>query len=908
MDFHRWCLEQKLKEINNNYITCMNVQNWDKRSITSSISLPLLSVIFVFIFTGKSVDIVTVILVKPLFASITKSTIITDIACLSVGVWIVWKFIRRAITGVRLSILLQSYIISFSIIFLYIRLVRPAPFIYTHFDIPFLAGRDLTDIFLAPLLGVICYYLVYCGRLYGKNTANGESQRGFYTDAPIAFNENNDLLKRYGYVLDLKNKILATKATNQSFAIAIIGKWGAGKTSFIKTLENALKSDTDVIQFRFNPWVTGGSENITSLFFNDLAANLSKYDESLKREILDYTRELLQSADIGSNGIIKTLFSVFYKDLGWNERFDLINESIRRLKKKVVVYIDDVDRLDKNEVVEILRIVRNTANFSNVFFIVAFDKTYVISSINNALIGDSENYIEKIFQLEYYLPIGSDKEMLELQLYKELEAVLDDSGRAQLLEMRNAPIAGFNKETLPYLEGYIGSLRDIKRYINVFLLNYDYIKDNIYFPDYVGMCVVRLKYPEVYQLLYIERDQYFTSLRQNGSIDEYTGRFSLAFESEDRSDPVNTRLYKELATEHARYAINKKDVLAVVMLVESIFVNSGHGSLLSFHRRLKNNHMSVVNVDCFDRYFDLSMEGRLDQREFESALQYDLENFKSLIKKWNSVRIEASDLQIKLENLNVAKLDGVSFFEKAIKGIIYFANLRLPSNSYEINRFSTENLYDKLVGKDEEKGKVLKRFYDGDEEKYRNFVRELFYLRSEGDKLSFMYDFAMQIIIQYPDSFVLKHGELKSVIKESFLTFVASPGMDFDQIWVLYSQVIREFIDKSKSAKFWVPIEEGIEMTDAFRAYILEKGFNEYLSSIILKNRSMGGYGLNYWIETFFGSKDYFEEALEERKLDPVVEEFVRFYKQCKDNGYGFIDFSFELLSPWGDVVDKKMK
>lgn len=76
-----------------------------------------------------------------------------------------------------------------------------------------------------------------------------------------------------------------------------------------------------------------------------------------------------------------------------------VSEELLHLDKKVFVIIDDVDRLDKDEVFETLRLVRNTAKFSNVIFIVALDDKYVISQLGEKGISDGKNYLEKIFPL-----------------------------------------------------------------------------------------------------------------------------------------------------------------------------------------------------------------------------------------------------------------------------------------------------------------------------------------------------------------------------------------------------------------------------------------------------------------------------------------------------------------------------
>jgi len=49
--------------------------------------------------------------------------------------------------------------------------------------------------------------------------------------------------------------------------------------------------------------------------------------------------------------------------------FKEINDSLKKINKKIVIFIDDLDRLDKEEVVEVIRLIRNTANFHNTFFV-----------------------------------------------------------------------------------------------------------------------------------------------------------------------------------------------------------------------------------------------------------------------------------------------------------------------------------------------------------------------------------------------------------------------------------------------------------------------------------------------------------------------------------------------------------
>jgi len=59
--------------------------------------------------------------------------------------------------------------------------------------------------------------------------------------------------------------------------------------------------------------------------------------------------------------------------------YDDINEIIEKIDRKLFVFVDDIDRLNKAEILETLRILRNIAGFKNVIFICGFDRDYVIN-------------------------------------------------------------------------------------------------------------------------------------------------------------------------------------------------------------------------------------------------------------------------------------------------------------------------------------------------------------------------------------------------------------------------------------------------------------------------------------------------------------------------------------------------
>ncbi len=72
---------------------------------------------------------------------------------------------------------------------------------------------------------------------------------------------------------------------------------------------------------------------------------------------------------------------------------------------RITVLIDDTDRLDPAESVEILRLIKAVANFPLVTYPVCFDRTILSAQVLEIIkVGSGEGYIEKIFQQIVPLP------------------------------------------------------------------------------------------------------------------------------------------------------------------------------------------------------------------------------------------------------------------------------------------------------------------------------------------------------------------------------------------------------------------------------------------------------------------------------------------------------------------------
>ncbi|MDR0891474.1 MAG: KAP family NTPase [Mediterranea sp.] len=235
----------------------------------------------------------------------------------------------------------------------------------------------LTILLLPPLLMMLIKGIRKANSR--KETKQGDSKgsgnhgsKGFSTD-DIGSEDIPESLK--SYISLIAKKLTATNINEQSsYAVGITGEWGVGKTTFLKSLKKEIEDKAEVIEF--NPWMCRTPEQVTQDFFASLRHQLSSKHSTLSKSIREYAKYV--------NNLTLTPHTTFNLDMMLPVRGESLYERKRSLSEKfsylprpVVVIIDDIDRLEREEVFEVLRLIRNTADLSNTIYIVAYDKEYV---------------------------------------------------------------------------------------------------------------------------------------------------------------------------------------------------------------------------------------------------------------------------------------------------------------------------------------------------------------------------------------------------------------------------------------------------------------------------------------------------------------------------------------------------
>ena len=327
----------------------------------------------------------------------------------------------------------------------------------------FMAKKGIQDI-ISSFSQKIRYSISQCPKNKTEEGERDSKPKGFSDD-----NSGNttipDSLKKYAD--EIIERVLSTNIKKQSFAIGVTGEWGVGKTTFLDVMEKKISNRAEVV--RFNPWMCSTPEQVTHDFFASLRHQLSDKYSTLSRSIREYAK-YVNSLSLAPHSAINIDLLIPVNHESLFERKNNLSVKFSRLPHPVVVIIDDVDRLERDEVFEVLRLIRNTADLSNMIYLVAYDKEYVTCVLNEKNIKDSSAYLEKIFQVEVHLPKVEDYLIWET-LFKEI----DEQNSIQE-RFSQALFSQFNLDDKDIILSVLNNYRRAKRFARLYSLNTAYLK------------------------------------------------------------------------------------------------------------------------------------------------------------------------------------------------------------------------------------------------------------------------------------------------------------------------------------------------------------------------------------------------------------------------------------------------
>lgn len=414
-----------------------------------------------------------------------------------------------------------------------------------------------------------------------------ENQNSLYIYDSAIIDSKDDILNYSSKAESAAQDILKIDVSEHSWSIGVTGKWGSGKTSYINLILNNLPTrDFEII--KFSPRSSKDVTTIQEDALNLLSEKLGVYHLGLSSLFRDYIYALQL---IDSNGWVNKIFSSLH-NLSIQNKKGILVEALKHLPKKVVFVIDDFDRLTQNEIMEILKLLDNNANFPNVIYITAYDKQYVQQQFKDYNHYPSDScFVDKFFNVEWNIPLR-DYYGIYNYIISRLRAIVDTTQFGYDISEINTK--GFYCNIF---QKYIPTMRDAKRLINLFQSDYQMVNGEVDVIDFLLLTIIKYRYR-----------------------DEYTALFRLEY-VEDSSD--HTFQYKKDAQN-----------IASKELIELLFRARGVG----------DRPRRIYQKESFYNYFIDHINNKLRLPQLSALFSMDTDQIDAIIKEWSSDKDAMSEL------------------------------------------------------------------------------------------------------------------------------------------------------------------------------------------------------------------------------------------------------------------------
>lgn len=215
--------------------------------------------------------------------------------------------------------------------------------------------------------------------------------------------------------------------------ISIQGNWGTGKTSFMNLVEKKLKEKNGLETVIFNTWQYSKfnmDDMLSVSLLNKFAEAIipkdrkSKNKDKIKKiiESISFTSLDLLSKGILSKEKITDLFSegaILSTADQLYELKSLLQKEVDALiksgkYKRIIVFIDDLDRLKPKNAVELLEVLQLFLTIENCVFVLAVDYEVVTQGIKHKMGAEysdekARNFFDKIIQLPFNIPVETNE-------------------------------------------------------------------------------------------------------------------------------------------------------------------------------------------------------------------------------------------------------------------------------------------------------------------------------------------------------------------------------------------------------------------------------------------------------------------------------------------------------------------
>ena len=486
----------------------------------------------------------------------------------------------------------------------------------------------------------------------------------YVADKPIE-KADEDLLGRSDFAKQF-GKSICEYDSKDGLVIGLYGKWGSGKTSIInmaiseipvyedeaqkienekwysrvykgiKKIFTSQKTEEEdqchyPIVIKFSPWNYSDKNNLISLFFYELKNKLGvAKDEENKEKIGKAISQYSDIIDVLSfipvaGPAIAPILKTISKSKGaklmqapsLNDAKEKLCEALKDFNHKIIVFIDDIDRLTTPQIKDIFQLVKQVGDFPNIIYVLTMDREIVCNALSEYHNIDGDEYLKKIVQVSFEVP-EIDKTTVHEILRDRLNDIVHKSTNEEEFENNKYFETVLEKCVNPY----VNNIRDVNRLLNAFRFKYGALCEETSFVDLLAITAIEIFEPKLYEWI-IDNAIYVCGPQSYDDLRKY-----------------EKRTYEYYKNEFKQLGLNSESSIRMLKSMFPQFARSIHYIGEYSHsddlQLLRDNR--IASVEKFDLYFMFDMNRIKVSREkiYDCLYKYDKNLLISTVKNINS--------------------------------------------------------------------------------------------------------------------------------------------------------------------------------------------------------------------------------------------------------------------------------
>lgn len=361
--------------------------------------------------------------------------------------------------------------------------------------------------------------------------------------------------------------------SSKSLVFGIDAPWGTGKSTFINLCKSywdkELKNKT--IVYDFNPIKYENRDNLFEKFVDGLVNELRNhvYSPELEGLVSKYARLLRDTKATFS--LFGIRFNIPFRNDSIDKTFEELKSVLESINMKIIIVVDDLDRISFSNIKEILFVIKKAFNIPNVSYILCYD-TESLNKLDQHKL-DSEKiseFLEKFINVKSSIYLDNN---LLLEYFTETKNQVIENDLTIDTRLINRSLVGlkeiFNSSDFHLYLPFIGDARKIKRLVNTIILlqieQTDFENTDFNSVDLIHLLLIYINYPSIFRKIY--------NTETNGKKGFFSAKYNFGGDRSNKSF-MNSPNYEGYLEKEKSLTDNQKFLLNKIFDVDNRFKNT----------------------------------------------------------------------------------------------------------------------------------------------------------------------------------------------------------------------------------------------------------------------------------------------------------------------------------------------